>query len=172
MERARKQEVVAELNRIFSTANAVVVSHFSGLNAADVMELRGKMRDAGATFRVVKNSLVRLALKDTPCDAIADLFEGPTAISYSDDPVAAARATVKFSDKHQNLIVLGGIMDRSVLDAATVKSLAKLPSLDELRASFVGLLSTPATRIAGVLQAPAGQVARVLGAYGSQEKAA
>lgn len=172
MERARKAEVVASLNKIFSSANTVVVSHFKGLDAKEITDLRGRMREAGATFRVTKNSLAQIAVKDTPCDGIMDLFDGPTAIAYSDDPVAAAKATVGFAEKNDKLVVLGGVMDAEVLDAARVKMLAKLPALDELRAMLVGLISTPATRIAGVLQAPAGQLARVFGAYGSKDEAA
>lgn len=170
MDRAKKEETVADLRKIFSDAHAVVVTHFSGLDATEVTDLRSKMREAGATFRVTKNNLARLALKDTSRTVIGELFEGPTAIAYSDDPVAAAKATVEFGKKNEKLIVLGGIMGETVLDVTGIKALAKLPSLDELRGMLVGMISTPATRIAAITAAPAGQLARVIGAYGSKDE--
>lgn len=170
MDRARKEETVAALKQIFSDSNAIVVTHFSGLSAGEVTDLRAKMVDAGATFRVTKNKLARLALQDTPRTVIEGLFEGPTAIAFSDDPVAAAKATVEFGKKNEKLIVLGGIMGETVLDDTGIKALAKLPSLDELRAKIVGIISTPATRIAAITAAPAGQLARVFGAYGSKDE--
>lgn len=170
MDRARKEETVASLRQIFSDANAIVVTHFSGLTAREIAGLRAKMRGLGATFRVTKNRLARLALQDTPRTVIENLFEGPTAIAFSDDPVAAAKATVEFGKKNDKLIVLGGIMGETVLDEAGIKALAKLPSLDELRAMLIGMISTPATRIAAIAAAPAGQLARVFGAYGSKDE--
>ncbi|MFN3233773.1 MAG: 50S ribosomal protein L10 [Alphaproteobacteria bacterium] len=171
MDRTQKTELVAELRDVFEDAAAVVVTHYSGLTVAEMTDLRTQMRDAGARFRVTKNRLTKLALEDTPCSPIAHLFTGPTAIAYSDDPVAAAKASVAFAKENDKLIVLGGMMGETELDVSGVKSLASMPSLDELRAKLVGMLNTPATRIAGVTQAPAGQLARVFGAYGSSEAA-
>ncbi len=171
MDRAQKTELVAELKDVFQDAAAVVVTHYSGLTVAEMTDLRSQMREAGAQFRVTKNRLTKLALEDTPCSPIAHLFTGPTAIAYSDDPVAAAKASVGFAKENEKLIVLGGIMGETELDEGGVKSLASMPSLDELRAKIVGMINTPATRIAGVTQAPAGQLARVFGAYGSSEAA-
>ncbi len=172
MDRAQKVEMVAQLNQVFAKATSVVVVHNTGLNVAESSDLRSRMREAGATFRVTKNRLTRLALDGTRCGPIADLFTGPTAIAYSDDPVAPAKVVVSYAKKNTKLVVLGGMMEETLLDAAGVKALASLPSLDELRANLVGLISTPATRIAVVVGAPAGQLARVFGAYGEQGAAA
>ena len=164
--------MVADLNSIFNEAAVIVVTHYSGLSVGEITGLRTNVRDAGAKFLVTKNSLTRRALEGTASDSIRDLFTGPTAIAYSDDPVAAPKAAVNFAKENEKLVVLGGIMGDQVLDVEAVKSLASLPSLDELRGMIVGMISTPATRIAAVLAAPAGQVARVISAYGSSEEAA
>jgi large subunit ribosomal protein L10 len=164
--------MVSALNRVFSSTRVVVVAHYSGLNVAQMTTLRGRMREAGASLKVAKNRLVKLALKDTNVEHISDLFEGPTVIAYSDDPVAAPKVAAEFAKTHQNLVILGGAMGRTSLDARGVQALATLPSLDELRAKLVGMIKTPATRIAGVLQAPAGQLARVFAAYADKGEAA
>ncbi len=171
MDRAQKQEVVKDLHGVFNSAGVVVVTHYSGLSVADMTDLRVRLRETGANFKVTKNRLTKLALDGTDKAPLGDLFSGPTGIGFSDDPVAAPKVLVKFAKDHDNLKILGGMMGKVVLDVDAVKDLAALPSLDELRAKFVGLLSTPATRIAGVLQAPAGQLARVIGAYGATEAA-
>ena len=172
MDRARKEQLVGELNGAFADATLVVVTHQSGLTVAESTNLRRRMREAGASYKVTKNRLVKLALVGTPYEGIADLFEGPTAIAYSADPVAAARVVVDFSKENDKLIVVGGAMAEDRLDEAGVKALATLPSLDELRGKIVGLLNAPATKIAGVLQAPAGQLARVVSAHAEQGDAA
>ncbi len=169
MDRSEKEQLVASLKDTFNETNIVVVTHYSGLTVAEMGDLRDRMREAGAKFKVTKNRLTRLALEGTQFQGISDLFTGPTAMAYSEDPVAAAKAAVEFSKKNDKLVVLGGAMGEQSLDANEVKALATLPSLDELRAKIVGMLNTPATRIAGVLQAPGGQVARVISAYGASE---
>ncbi len=172
MDRAQKEAAVTALNTVFSQAGLVVVTHNTGLTVAEVSDLRGKMREAGATFKVAKNRLTKLALRGTPYEPLSDLFVGPTAIGYSVDVLAAAKVVMGFAKQNDRLVVLGGAMGEMRLDVAGVKTLADLPSLDELRGKIVGLIQAPATKIAGVLQAPAGQMARVLGAYGSQGAAA
>jgi large subunit ribosomal protein L10 len=171
VERAQKQELVAQLHQVFSTTNVVVVAHYSGLTVADMTTLRSRMREAGASFKVTKNRLTKLALKDTDAQAIADLFEGPTAIGYSDDPVAAPKVLSNFAKENDKLVILGGAMGGTKLDADGVKALAELPSLDELRAKLLALVQTPATRLAQVTAAPAAQLARVFGAYGAKDAA-
>ena len=171
MDRAQKQEVVKDLHGVFNSAGIVVVTHYNGLNVADMTDLRDRLREIGASFKVTKNRLTKLALNGTDKAPLGDLFTGPTGIGFSDDPVAAPKVLVKFAKDHDNLKILGGMMGEVVLDENAIKELASLPSLYELRAKLVCLLSTPATRIAGVLQAPAGQVARVIGAYGAKEAA-
>lgn len=168
MDRTEKADLVASLHQTFEDTSMVVVTHYSGLTVAELGVLRGRMREAGALFKVTKNRLTRLALKDTKFEALSDMFTGPTAIAYSDDPVAAAKVAVNYAKENDKLIVLGGGLDAETLDADGVKALATLPSLDELRARIVGMLNTPATRIAGVLQAPGGQVARVISAHAEQ----
>jgi large subunit ribosomal protein L10 len=169
VDRSEKENLVASLKQVFEEATIVVVTHYSGLTVSDMTDLRGRMREAGASFKVTKNRLTRLALKDTDFENLNDLFIGPTAIAYSDDPVAAAKIAVNFSKDNEKLVVLGGAFKGEMLDVGAITNLAKLPSLDELRGKLVALIQTPATRIAGVLQAPAAQVARVIGAYGAKQ---
>jgi len=168
VDRTEKEDLVATLHQTFDESAMVVVTHYSGLTVSEMGDLRDRMRETGAKFRVTKNRLTRLALKDTKCEALSDLFTGPTAIAYSDDPVAAAKARVEFAKENDKLIVLGGARGEEMLDASGVKALASLPSLDELRGKLVGLLVSPATKVDQVLQAPGGQVARVIGAYSAQ----
>ncbi len=168
MDRARKEELVALLHQTFQNTAILVVTEQSGLTVAEASELRRRMREAGATFRVTKNRLVRLALKGTKYEGLSDLFSGPTAIAFSDDPLAAAKVSVNFANENEKLAIKGGALDGEILDVAGVKALAALPSLDELRAKIISLIQTPATRLAAVLQAPGGQVARVLSAYGAK----
>ena len=172
MDRSQKQELVAELHKTFSDAEMVVVTHYSGLTVTEMEDLRTKMLEAGAGFKVTKNRLTRLALKDTKFEGMTDMFTGPTGIAYSADPVAAARVAVKYAKDNEKFTVVGGALGAEQLDVNAVKALATLPSLDELRGKLVGLLQAPATKIAGVTQAPAGQLARVMGAYASQGEAA
>ena len=165
MDRATKEQQVASLHETFNDADSVVVTHYLGITAAEATDLRRRMTDAGARFRVTKNSLVKLALAGTPYEHLSELFIGPTAIAFSDDPVAAAKASAEFAKGNEHLVILGGGLKDLPLDAAGIKNLASLPSLDELRGTILGLLNAPATKIAGVLQAPAGAVARVIGAH-------
>ncbi len=171
MHRQQKEQVVEALHQTFSGATAVVVAHQKGLTVAQMTDLRGRMREAGAGFKVTKNRLVKRALGGTPFEGIADMFSGPTTVAYSEDPVAAARVAVKYAGDNDKFEVIGGALDGKALSVAEVKALAELPSLDELRAKIVGMIATPATRLAQVTAAPAGQLARVFGAYGSSEEA-
>jgi len=172
VDRASKEELVTQLNERFQQAGVVVVTQQHGLTVAQSQDLRRKMRDAGASFKVTKNRLTRLALKGTKFEAIESLFTGPTGIAYSEDPVTAAKIAVEFAKDNEKLTIVGGAMEATVLDASGVEALAKLPSLDELRGKLVGLLQAPATKLAGVTQAPAGQLARLLNAYAEKGEAA
>jgi large subunit ribosomal protein L10 len=172
VDRAQKEAVVAEMQAVFGEVSLVVVTQQSGLTVSEVTNLRRQMREAGASYKVCKNRLVRLALEGTKFEDLKPMFTGPTAIASSVDPVAEAKVVVDFAKTNDKLVILGGALGAEALDEAGIKDLARLPSLDELRGKLVGVLQAPATKVAGVLQAPAGQLARVFGAYGSQDQAA
>lgn len=169
MDRGKKEALVAELRQTFDENELVVVTHQTGLTVAEVSDLRRKMREAGARFKVTKNRLAKLALKDTKFAHLSDNFTGPTAIAVSVDPVAAAKVAVEFANKNDKLVIVSGALGEKGLDAEGVKTLAKLPSLDELRGKIVGLLQAPAGKLASVTQAPAAQLARVFGAYAAKD---
>lgn len=160
------------LNQVFSNTGSIVVAHYAGLTVAQMNDLRSRMREAGGTVKVAKNRLAKIALQGTPSEGIHALFQGQTLIAYADDPVTAPKVAAEFAKGNDNLVILGGIMGTTKLDADGVKALASLPSLDELRAKIVGMISTPATRIAQVVNGPAGQLARVVGAYARKDEAA
>ncbi len=172
MDRSQKEELVSALNKTLESAALVVVTQQSGLTVSEVSGLRSQMREAGASYKVTKNRLTRLALEGTKYKALESMFTGPTAIASSEDPVAAAKVCVEFAKKNEKLTIVGGAMGETILDPAGINALAKLPSLDELRGKLIGVLQAPATKVAGVVQAPAGKLARVFSAYGSQGEAA
>ena len=165
MDRAEKKEAVASLHEVFSKTSVVVVAQYSGLTVAQMQRLRKQMRQAGAKVQVAKNRLAQIALKGTDVASIGPLLKGPTLIAHSDDPVAAAK-------DHDKFVLLGGAMGKTALDVDGVKSLATLPSLDELRAKLLGLLAAPATKLAQLANAPAAKVARVVAAYAAKDEAA
>lgn len=171
MNRTQKEESVAELNRTFNEVGVVVVTRNLGLTVAESSDLRAKMREAGASFKVAKNRLARLAIADTPYAGIEEMLVGPTALAWSEDPVAATKVVAEFAKANDRLEIVGGSMGEDVLDVAKVKALAELPSLDELRAKIIGLVNAPATKIAQLANAPASKLARVFAAYGATEDA-
>ncbi|WP_370183592.1 50S ribosomal protein L10 [Alteriqipengyuania sp.] len=171
MDRSQKTDAVAQLNNVFNEAGVVVVTRNLGLTVAESTDLRAKMREVGATYQVAKNRLAKIALKDTDYAGIDESLSGPTALAYSADPVAAAKAVVEFAKSNDRLEVVGGSMGSQVLDEAGVKALASMPSLDELRGKLVGLVNAPATKIAQVVNAPANKLARVFGAYAAKDAA-
>lgn len=172
MNRAQKAEMVTDLNAVLTRTELIVVAHYAGLKVAQISDLRHQMREMGAGFRVTKNRLMRLALDGTRYQQLADMFAGPTAIAFSEDPIAAAKVAVDYAKKNNKLVIVGGAMGDVRLDPDGVKALAAMPSLDALRGKLVGLIQAPATKIAGVLQAPAGQLARVLQAKSERQEAA
>lgn len=165
MDRAQKQQLADSLHQDFADTVCVVVTHQSGMTVAEVTQLRRQMIGAGARYRVTKNRLAKRALEGTAFTGLEPFFTGPTAIAYSRDPVAAAKAVVEYANRNTKLTIVGGSLYGQVLDEAGVKALATLPSLDELRGKIIGLLNAPATKIAGLLQAPGGQLARLLAAH-------
>ena len=168
MNRQEKAELIETLQTTLNDSTTVVVAHQVGMTVAESSDLRAKMREAGAGFKVTKNRIAKLALSDTPHTELESLFTGPTAIGTSPDPVAAARVLVEYAKGNDKLTIVGGSMDGKSLDKAGVEALAKLPSLDELRGKLVGILQAPAAKIARVAQAPAGKVARVIKARSDQ----
>jgi large subunit ribosomal protein L10 len=172
VERAEKHAFVTSLNSELGDTGVVVVAHYAGLSVAQMTALRASVREAGGSVKVAKNRLVKLALQGTELEHISDLFSGPTVMVYSEDPVAAPKAAVNFAKENENLVILGGALGSTNLNPDGVKSLATMPSLDELRAKLVGMIQTPATKVAQVVTAPAGQLARVFGAYAKKDEAA
>ena len=162
MERAAKEELVTVLHQVFNNAGVVVVTHYSGLSVAQMTDYRNRMREAGGSVKVAKNRLAKIALKDAAIGDISELLKGPTCLAYSEDPISAAKIAVEYSKTNDKLVILGGAMGSSVLDADGVKALAALPSLDELRGKLVGLIQAPATKIARITKEPGAQLARLL----------
>jgi len=172
VDRAEKKAAIATLNEGFKTSNVVVVAHYSGLTVAQMQNLRKQMRLAGASVKVAKNRLAKIALEGTDVASIGPLLKGPTVIASSRDPIAAPKVAIDFAKTHEKFVILGGAMGKTALNPEGVKALAALPSLDELRAKLVGLLVAPATKIAQLVNAPAAKVARVVQAYASKGEAA
>jgi len=168
LDRGEKSELVAALGQIFKTTKVVVVAHYSGLTVAQMQLLRRQMRQAGASVKVAKNRLAKIALQGSDVASIAPLLKGPALIAFSGDPVAAPKVAVDFAKANERFVILGGAMGKTTLDPNGVKALAALPSLDELRAMLVGLIQAPATKIAQVVTAPATKVARVVQAYAAK----
>ena len=171
MDRSQKADSVAQLNAVFNEVGVVVVTRNLGLSVAQSTALRGKVREAGATYKVAKNRLAKLAIKDTSYEGIGEFLTGPTAIATSVDPVAAAKAVVDFAKTTDKIEIVGGAIGSQVLNIEGIKALAALPSLDELRAKLIGLVQAPATKIAQLSTAPAAKLARVFGAYAAKDAA-
>jgi large subunit ribosomal protein L10 len=171
VDRAQKRELVTRLNEQWKTSGVIVVAHYKGMTVAQMTDFRKRVKDAGGVVKVTKNRLARLAVKGTDVESISDLLEGQTCVAYSEDPISAARISVKYARENEKLVILGGAMGKARLDSAGVKALADLPSLDELRGKLIGLLQAPASKIARIVKEPGGMLARVLAAKGSQEEA-
>jgi large subunit ribosomal protein L10 len=170
LDRAAKSELVASLGQVFKSTEVVVVAHYSGLTVSQMQTLRRQMKQAGASVKVAKNRLAKIALEGSEVASIAPLLKGPTLIAFSGDPVAAPKVAVDFAKAHERFVILGGAMGKTALDTNGVRALAALPSLDELRAKLIGLIQAPATKIAQVVTAPAAKVARVVQAYASKSE--
>jgi large subunit ribosomal protein L10 len=171
MDRSQKADLVDQLKQVFSETSVVVVTRNLGLSVAQSTDLRLKMRDAGAQFKVAKNRLALIALDGSRYKPIGDLLKGPTALATSTDPVAAAKVAVDFAKTTDKFEIVGGAMGDTVLDVDGIKALAALPSLDELRATIIGLVQAPASKIARTVNEPGAQLARVFAAYGAKEAA-
>ena len=164
MKRSDKNNFVQKMKEDLKNSSSVIVSHYAGLSVKDTDNLRKEMRDNGAKFKVTKNRLTKIALADTPFESITDLFAGPTAIAYSDDPVAPAKVSVSFEKKFENFKIIGGSYEGEKIDISKINFLASLPSLDQIRGKLIGLLQAPAQKITSVVQAPGNQLARLVNA--------
>lgn len=171
MDKAGKAAALDMLKGVFDDSGVVVVTHYSGLNVAEMSGLRARLRESGGQLKVIKNRLAKIALDGKGGEAAQSLFQGPVAIAYSSDPVSASKAVAEFAKENEKLVLIGAVMEEQVLDADGVKALSKLPSLDQLRGQLIGLIQAPATKVAGVMQAPAGQLARLMQARADQEAA-
>ncbi len=165
MNREEKQKLIEEINQIMQGAELVVVSHQHGLNVPKARELRRLSREAGAKHKVTKNRLAKIAIKGTKFEVLDELLKGPTAMTWSNDPIAAAKVIVEFAKQNEQITIVGGALNGILLDASQIKALATMPSLDELRSTIIGVINAPATKIAGVIQAPVSGIARVISAY-------
>ncbi len=162
MDRAQKEQLVDELGQIFESSGVVVVAHYVGLTVVEMQDLRARARAAGGAVRVAKNRLAKIALEGKPCESIADLLTGMTVLTYSEDPVAAARVAQEFAKENPKLVILGGAMGENELDAAGVEAVSKMPSREELISTIAGMLGAPASNIAGAIGAPASNIASIL----------
>ncbi len=172
MDRAAKAELVTQLHEVFQHTGVIVVAHYAGLSVAQMTDYRNRMREAGGTVKVAKNRLAKIALKGTELAEMTDLLTGPTCLSYSEDPIAAAKVAVDYAKTNDKLVILGGAMGTTMLDANGVKALASLPSLDELRGKIVGLIQAPMVKIVRTVNEPGAQLARVIHAKAAQADAA
>ena len=168
MDRAAKRELIDTLHTTLKSTGVVVVAHNTGMVAAQSAEFRKRLNEAGGSVKVAKNKLAQLAFKDTDAEKLSDLMKGPTILAFSKDPIAAAKAAVTYAKGNEKLVILGGAMGKTLLDANGVKALADLPSLDELRATLIGLLNAPATKIARTVKEPGAKLARVIQAKASK----
>jgi large subunit ribosomal protein L10 len=172
VDRAAKRELVTSLHDVFKDTGVIVVAHYAGMSVAQMTDYRRRVKEAGGTVKVAKNRLAKLALQGTDAAGMADLFKGPTCIAFSKDPVAAAKVSVRYAKENDKLVILGGAMGRTVLDPGGVKALAELPSLDELRATLIGLVQAPMAKIARVVKEPGAKLARVIQAKASKAEGA
>lgn len=168
MLRSEKPEVVEEIVSIYKESPSVIIAHYHGLTVSEVNSLRESLKSKDAGFKVVKNTLAKIAANKVGLDDIVNLFSGPTAIAYSKEPVEMAKLVVNFAKTNENLKIIGGIVDNQVLNEYSIKELSKLPSLNELRSKIIGLLQAPATKLAGVIQAPSASLSRVIQAHASK----
>lgn len=171
MDRAQKEAVIEELGQIFTESGAVVVCHYTGLSVAEMQDYRAQMREVGASVRVAKNRLAKIALEGKPCEGMKDILVGQTVIGYAEDPVSAAKVTEAYAKGNEKLVVLGGAMGDTVLDRAGVAALSKMPSREEIIASIAGCIGAPAANIASAIGAPASNIASILSTLEDRESA-
>ena len=168
MNREQKESFVQNLKSIIADNSLVLVFHYRGMSMTNMTDLRVQSFNSGCNIKVTKNRLTKLALEGSDKAALSEFFDGPTAIAYSSDPVQLTKLLTNFAKNNSNLVILGGIMDNEILSVEKIEILSKLPSLEEIRAQLIGLISSPAQKIASVLTAPSGDLARVFNAYSNK----
>ena len=168
MNREQKESFVQNLKSIIADNSLVLVFHYRGMSMTDMTDLRVQSFNSGCNIKATKNRLTKLALEGSDKAALSEFFDGPTAIAYSSDPVQLTKLLTNFAKNNSNLVILGGIMDNEILSVEKIEILSKLPSLEEIRAQLIGLISSPAQKIASVLTAPSGDLARVFNAYSNK----
>ncbi len=170
MKRSEKKDFVSNLTEEIKNSSSIIVTQYSGLTVKETENLRREMRENGAKFKVTKNRLTKLAISETQFKDMSDLFQGPTAVAYSTDPVAPAKVSVSFEKKFDNFKIIGGGYNGEKIDRDKINFLAELPSLDELRGKLIGLISAPAQKIVSIINEPGGQIARLLSAKSSNSQ--
>jgi large subunit ribosomal protein L10 len=153
MNKEQKKTYISEMTSQFENNEAILVTHYQGLNMLQLDDLRNQMREHGIIFKITKNRITKLAIEKTKCKDLSSLFTGATAVAFSSDAIISARILSKFAKDNKNLKLLGGIMGNEVLDEKGVQNVANLPTLDEARAKIVGILATPASKFVSILLA-------------------
>ena len=159
MSKEQKRNYVEEMKKVFSSNEAVMIAHYQGLNVNELDKIRDEMRKSGIFFKITKNKITKIALKETKYKELEKFFTGPTAAAISSDPIMSAKILAKYAKKGSNLKIVAGFMDGKVLEAEDVAKIATLPTLDEARANIVGILSAPAQKIISILLAPGSKIA-------------
>ncbi|WP_375326425.1 50S ribosomal protein L10 [Candidatus Tisiphia endosymbiont of Nemotelus uliginosus] len=165
MLRAEKHEFIKDFEEVYKSSGSVIITHYHGLTVSQITALRKSLKARGVGFRIVKNTLSKIAASKAGVIEMNTLLTGPTAVAYSKDSIDAAKGVVEFAKTNEALKIVGGLVNNTILDGNAIRQLAKLPSLNELRGKIIGVLQAPATKIVSVLQAPASGLARILQAY-------
>jgi len=159
MNKEKKKAYIEEMKNFFSKTSSVFVTHYQGLTVKDIDKLKIEMRKNGILFKITKNRITKLALEGTKFKKLENLFSGPTAVAFSDDPISSAKILTKFAKTNSNLKIIGGIMEEEPLSLDEVAKIATLPTLNEARANIVGILTAPASKIISILLAPGRKIA-------------
>jgi len=161
MNKEAKKNYVEEMKKNFTSNESVMIAQYQGLNVTELDELRKELREKGILFKITKNRITKIAIKETPVKDLEKYFTGPTAAAISSDPITAAKILTKFAKTHDKLKIVAGFMDGKVLDQKEVAIIATLPTLDEARANIVGILAAPAQKLMSILLAPAAKIANL-----------
>ncbi len=161
MNKESKKNYIEEMKKVFSSNEAVMIAHYQGLNVVQLDELRKELRENGIIFKITKNRITKIALKDSPCKELEKFFTGPTAAAISSDAFLSAKILSRFAKKNDKLKIVAGFMDGEILDQSKVAEMALLPTLDEARAKIVGILAAPAQKIISILLAQSKKMANL-----------